>query len=432
MSTLQEEITRLRTLQESYSELAAKAYPTTEVVTVNLYLPDGASVDWTRHAITVFDNADNKQYVYEINADGTCTFEIPSGHTYAIGYPQLASYAKPKKQSFAATLYKRHIVYEYAQETSYETLRVRVIDGMSQSSIDVLNGQTVVVIDSDGVTYTGVVNGSACDIQIPFGKNCTLVQQPLEGYRAESGNQEFETGLSLRVLTLKYTLQQYGLFGMDEDGNLYTIEEIEAMEDKTIIKYGAYNDSDLAMSSRVDSGVGNGFCWIIGGESLGSKQWAMQNVEFDVTRLPFYSNLNDMKYAGLYMTKTIQDIGLELFPDNEDPTPAATACLNKTIMVGGETKRGFLPAYDQILRIATTNRTLFQALYSALGRVAPTLWSGGWWTSCQNNATTAVLLGHGGFRNNGKTDSNTVLCCFDLQIVLLIVAAFLPLQVGYE
>lgn len=420
MSTLQNEIARLRTLQESYSELAARVYPTTETVTVNLRTGDGGDVDWTLHAITVLDISDNKQSIYDLNADGTCTFEVPSGHQYSVGFPQLAAYAKPQKQSYASTLYKRHIVYEYNVDTSVEVVRIRTIDGMSQSVVSLLDTTSISIIADTGETYTGTFVGSACDIEIPYGKNCTLYQPFIDGYRGGSGVQTFTTGLSLRSLVLEYTFATYGIFGVDEDGKLYTVDECEALDDKTIIKYGFYNDAALAQSTRVDSGTGNGFYWKIGAESLGSMRWAVQDVLFDTTRLPFMGNasggnLAEWKYAGMYLSKTIQEIGLELFPDSDNPTPVATACLNKTETFGGKEHQGFLPSYDQILAIATTNRTLFQALYTALGRTAPTLWVDGWWTSCQLGAAYAAGLYNGGFRNGYlKTSRLNVLCCFDL------------------
>ena len=114
------------------------------------------------------------------------------------------------------------------------------------------------------------------------------------------------------------------------------------------------------------------------------------------------------------MTDKIIEIGLELFPNEANPTPAATACANKSITIGGQTHRGILLAYDQILKIATTNRTTFQDFYAALGRSVPTIWSGNWWTSCQHDASTAVKLNNGGFTLTTKTSSLNVFVAYDL------------------
>ena len=114
------------------------------------------------------------------------------------------------------------------------------------------------------------------------------------------------------------------------------------------------------------------------------------------------------------MTDKIIEIGVELFPDSDNPTSAATACANRSITIGGKEHRGFMPAYDQIHKIATDNRTLFQSFYTALGRTAPAIWSGNWWTSCQRNATYAVYLGNGGFNDYTKTYSLSVFVCYDL------------------
>ena len=115
------------------------------------------------------------------------------------------------------------------------------------------------------------------------------------------------------------------------------------------------------------------------------------------------------------MTDKIISIGASLFPSSENPTPAATACANRSITIGDTQHRGFLPAYDQIVKIATDNRTTLQAFYAALGRSTPAIWSGNWWTSCQFNATTAVSLYNGGFNYSYyKTGSYYVFVCYDL------------------
>ena len=114
------------------------------------------------------------------------------------------------------------------------------------------------------------------------------------------------------------------------------------------------------------------------------------------------------------MTDKIISIGASLFPSSENPTPAATACANKSITIGDTQHRGFLPAYDQIVKIATDNRTTLQAFYAALGRTTPVIWSGHWWTSCQGNASNAVNMYNGGFYDNSKTNSCNVFVCYDL------------------
>jgi hypothetical protein len=254
-------------------------------------------------------------------------------------------------------------------------------------------------------------------IEIQYGNTYTFSPPSVAGYRTESEATTITAGIAIRNLTIRYTETQYGMFGVDADGNMYTISEMEALADKTIIKYGFYNDADLNNSTRVNNvggSTGNGFYWEVGKESLGSMSWAAGNDNFDTVRLPYYSNLSSWKYAGRYMTDTIIAIGLELYPSSANPTPAATACANKTITIGNRTHRGILLAYDQIHKIATDNRTQFQNFYTALGRTAPTIWSGIWWTSCQDSSPYAVGLYSGGYLHSTKSSKNSVFVGFDL------------------
>lgn len=387
-----------------------------EEVKVKVSIPNSEEFDWSGYAVILNDKSANTQEVKNLNADGTCTFNVPIGHTYEIGFPQLTAYAAPMKQTYAAIQRERYVVHEYAEPDGIEVLKITVMSQLSGGTSTILDGSVLSVTDTNGEVYSGVVNGYECHISIPYGKTYTLVQPFIEGYRSESGSATYTALAPIRNVTLRYSEDGYGIFGVDEDGKLYTIDEIEAMHDKTTIKYGFYNDLELASASRIDSGFGNGFYWELGKESLGYMQWATQNVAFDTSRLPYFGNkaAASKATAGAYYTKVIEEVGPSVIADSANPTPAASACLSKTAYFGGKEHQGFLPAYGQIKKIATTNRTLFQAFYSALGRTAPAIWSGNWWTSCQVNATDAVVLPNGGFRNGGKSSSHQVFCCFDL------------------
>ena len=110
------------------------------------------------------------------------------------------------------------------------------------------------------------------------------------------------------------------------------------------------------------------------------------------------------------MTDMIIEIGEEMYL----LTPAASQCAAKTLTIGGVDREGFLPSYDQIRKIASTNYAAFQGFYSLLGKTAPAIASGNWWTSCQYNASSAVRLNGGNFYGDDKTNSGNVFVCYDL------------------
>ena len=416
VSRLQQAINAARTLNENFNVISDYILRDEQNVLVHLYAASG-SPDWSAYKVNVFDRASGLANSYDVNAQGECTFAVQMGHIYDVSLPQIGGYVTPETLTFSAASLQETITYTYATETNMELLRILVVNGMTGAANTCLNGVTLNVYCTDGSSFSGVTNGSTCLIEIPYGKTYTFTPINVAGYRTESGAVTYTAGQAVRVVNAKYTEVIYGMLGVDEDGNTYSVEEMAALADKTIIKYGYYNDADLANSTRVNGvggSTGNGFYWKIGEEGLGSMAWAAGNVSFDTIRLPYYSNLGQWKYAGRYMTDKIIEIGLELFPNEANPTPAATACANKSITIGGQTHRGILLAYDQILKIATTNRTTFQDFYAALGRSVPTIWSGRWWTSCQDDASFAVILYSGGFTNNNKTINNNVFVAYDL------------------
>lgn len=403
-------------LLDAIQDIVGTGLLANEEVKVKVSIPNSEEFDWSGYAVILNDKSANTQEAKNLSADGTCTFNVPIGHTYEIGFPKLTAYTTPMKQTYAAIQRERYVVHEYTEPDGIEVLKITIMSQLSGGTSTILDGSVLSVTDTGGEVYSGVVNGYECFISIPYGKVYTLIQPFIEGYRSESGSATYTALAPNRNVTLRYSEDGYGVFGVDDDGRLYTIDEIEAMHDKTIIKYGFYNDLELASASRIDSGFGNGFYWELGKEDLGSMQWAAKNVAFDTSRLPFFSNdaAAVKATAGAYYTKVIEEVGPSVVADSANPTPAASACLSKTAYFGGKEHQGFLPAYGQIKKIATTNRTLFQAFYSALGRTTPTIWSGIWWTSCQFNATNALPLYTGGFSSLSKSTSFQVFCCFDL------------------
>lgn len=414
-NNLEAAINDTRTLNENFTVISNYIMRNSENVLIHLYTEDtGTTVDWTEYNIVIHDLGSGDYTQESINAEGECTFSVPLGHIYEVAYPTIGGLITPTTQTYSAASVSKVITTTYGTQTNMEILRILVVNGMTGAVNNCLDGETITVYCTDSSTYSGVTSGASCEIQIPYGKTYTLTPGPVEGYRADSGAVTYTACQVLRSTYLKYTEVQYGMFGVDDAGNMYTIAQMTDLADKTIIKYGYYNDEQLNNSIRVNAvgGVrGNGFYWKIGEESLGKKAWAAGNVRFDVTRLPMYSNLGDWKYAGRYATDTIISIGLDLFPDSPDPTPAAAACANKSITIGNTPHRGILLTYDQIHKLGTDNRTNWNNFYAALGRTSPINWaSSRWWTSCQSGDTYAVSLRNGNFDDGGKTNS------FDVQV----------------
>ena len=389
-----------------------------ENVRVELSAP--TAVDWTQLQVQVQNVSKSTSASYDLDAQGKCSFKIPMGDIYVVVLPVIQGYLQPTDIRNAATMVSRVIEYAYMTDSRKELLAISSsVQSITGDTPAMLAGLQIIVTDTLGDEYVGyfTAQGTCNTIEIPYGRTYTIVFPSVGGYAHDHMGETHTAGLPSREINVRYTEIGIGVFGMDAQGNKYTTEQIAELADKSIIVAGAFNDADLEASPRGDGSYGNGFCWKIGDETMSQQQWAYANEEFDQTRLPFYSNLGDMKYAGRHMTNMIIQIGLEKWPtvpSGSYQTQAATNCNAKQFTIGGVDRYGFLPAYDQLYKLATLNRSAFQAFYTALGLTAPQIWSSNWWTSCQNSAQYAVFLSNGGFYYNNKNDKYSVFVCYDL------------------
>lgn len=222
-----------------------------------------------------------------------------------------------------------------------------------------------------------------------------------------------------------------GFYGITEDGKAYDADEIEAMldaaqseDEKTEIrnsfKYIGVNTSNLSAANC-------GYMYALTGDisfsKSQSKQWALSNVEFDSTQLPYKVSDDAASFDldGKTNTDKIISIG-----DNMDvETPAADWCRQEShkITINGIEKYGFLPAYGQLRMLSNTyypeNVTALLRLHALIfNNPSATLpfSSGIWWSSAQYSADYAVTLNAGTFYHylTGKTSNYVTLVCWAL------------------
>ena len=381
-----------------------------EKVMVKLSAP--LAIEWENYHVKVQDRSDSfSSGIYPLNALGECSFNVQIGHIYEVSLPVLEQYPQPVPLTYTASMASRKIEYAYNEaELLYEQVNIRTRVVSVQDGVEMLDGLLAVARCTDGTAYVGEFSNGHAEITIPYGKEYTIAYPTVGGYYHDHANDTFVSGVASREIYVHYYWRSFGVNGLDADGNLYTLDEIKALEDKSIIVAASYNDAELEVADRGDGTTGCGFMWKIG-ETTASAQWAVSNVEFDTARLPFVTSdaIGLQHCAGARYTQYIIEIGEEI----SVATPAATNCRNSTITIGGVTRNGYLPAYGQLRRLAL-NYSAVQALYSALGKTAPAITSGFWWTSCQVSAQYAVILYNGGFGNDYKTDGNSVLRVYDL------------------
>lgn len=295
--------------------------------------------------------------------------------------------------------------YGLSLTNSYETI---IVSLKAPSEVDWTQYTVAVYNTTTSEAETIYLNGSGIvSFQIPYGDSYTITLPTVSSWIMPA-TISYTAGQQLR--TIYYTYMMQGVFGIDANGIKYTLSEISNLDDPSIILYGGYNDVNLENSSRQDGTTGNGFMWVLENGTT-SGQWASANTQFDTDLLPFVTNdttgLNN--YCGYYNTAYIISEASRL----NLTTSAASNASSRSITVGGVLKTGYIPAYGQLRRLAI-NITSFNALYAAVGKTAPTITSGNWWTSCQYSSSNAVLLYNGGFSLNLKPFSYSVLVGFDL------------------
>lgn len=291
MSALQNEIDKLKTLKESYSDLAdsvANQKETNENILtlltqfgesvlqekVTVILNCQESIVWHDYAVSVTFE-DGRVQAVPLSENGTCSFSIKIGQNYSVQLPVIGTFIAPELKTYTAISSAREIYWSYVA---------------------------------------------------------------------------------------------MGVFGMDELGRRYSIAQIEAFTDKSIIKYGGFTNEKLENAQKDDGTFGCGFMWKIGDEfSSSTLKWASLNVEFSQELLPFVTKTTALEYSdGEVYTQYIINEGIRLGV----PTPAASYCVGKSIPIKGDYVNGFLISYHQCMLLGK-NTALLNSLYTALGLTCP-------------------------------------------------------------
>ena len=388
-----------------------------EVVSVKLTAP--TSEDWASKVIVVQNITQATSEEYALSGLGECKFTIPMGNVYSIVYPVLSSYKQPINATFTATLASRSVEYTYStEEVMYEQINIsaQVING----DIAELNGKVVSALSDNGNAYAAEFANGKVTLRIPYGEKYKITLPELDGLVHDCTNIQMTAGIPSRFILIHYSEGLLGFFGIDDDGNQYSIEKIEQMvadgEDTSIIHYIGYNDAALAIADRGDGTVGCGVCFAIPFTKK-TLAWASKNVEFDITRLPFGgftgnpSDDNRSSYNTTQIIITGEEMGVL--------TPAASEFRKNRIIYGGVERQGNLVAPGVIQKMSLNKESL-KYLGTLLNVAIPDFSSGLWSTSCQGTASDKVVLaGTELYKNHSaggskSAASSNCLCVYDL------------------
>lgn len=404
---------------------------------VALKLTADSLINWHEYEVTIQNLSDGTEQIKQLSTNGECNFEIPLGNRYSIILPYIEGYAQPNALAYTASISSRNIEYSYNNLNEYLTIRIVVRSELEEHTAAMFNGLDVTCKGSNGINYTETIQNGQATILIPYGITYTISMPQFDGLAHNHANETFKSGISARNLVYSYIdYHNLHITGLDADGNVYTIADLQKMGVEAAsakIIAGAYNDQTLALAPRKDGGIGCGFAFLVDNPTFSAK-WADANVDFSdnnavvadavetgaLTEGCGYYNTNDKAFAvknGAGESALVMQVGRVLADagllNQSNPTPAFQTAFDKKLPIAGVERSGFVPAYGQIYALNSSKNEL-DLFFAALGKTAPTIHSGVWWTSCQFNASNAVNLNNGGFNGLNKTGSINVLCCFDL------------------
>ena len=405
---------------------------------VALKLTSDSLINWYKYEVTIQNLSDGTEQIKQLSTNGECNFEIPLGNRYSIILPYIEGYTQPNALAYTATLSSRNIEYSYNNLHEYLTIRIVVRSELEGHTAAMFNGLEVTCKGSNGRDYSGTIQNGQVTILIPYGITYTIVMPQFDGLAHNHTNETFLAGVTARNLVYSYVdYHNLHVYGLDADGNVYTIADLQERGvdwcDANIIA-GAYNDQTLALAPRKDGGVGCGFAFLTTSPVVNAL-WAQANVDFGVNNTVVadavtagvltegcgYYNTHDKAFAVkdgsgesalvIQVGRVLADAGLLT---QSNPTPAFQTALDKKLTIAGVERSGFVPTYGQIYALNSSKNEL-DLFFAALGKTAPAINSGNWWSSCQDSATYAVYLLNGGFGTSlTKTLSTSVLVGFDL------------------
>lgn len=405
---------------------------------VALKLTADTDVSWEMYNISVQDLTAGGEQIIALSADGECTFEMPLGNKYAITLPFIDGYVQPNALTYVASISSRNIEFNYNNENEYLTIRIAVRSDLEGNDASMFNGLEVTCVGSRGVNYTGTIENGQVTILIPYGTGYSITMPQFDGLAHNHVGEYYTAGIPARNLVFSYVdYNNLHVYGLDAEGNAYTIADLQKMGTEAaaaLIVAGAYNDATLAQATRKDGGTGCGFCWNIASPTF-SASWANANVDFGVNNsvvaeaiesgaltegCRYYTNHNSAFAVkdGAGESALVMQVGAVLADagllNQANPTPAFIMAHNLVCPVTNAERRGFVLSFGQMYALYQSKMEM-NSLYAALGKTAPTIHIGYWWTSCQLSATNAVTLTTGMFRNDTKTSSSfSVLVAFDL------------------
>ncbi len=222
----------------------------------------------------------------------------------------------------------------------------------------------------------------------------------------------------------------FGLFGIDEDGNHYFYDDLRLK-----INSGIITKDDivaLGFNCKELQAAGCGFAFRY---SSMSYAWADESVAFNPNKLPYITSKSvalTTQMSGKRNTELIIEIynakecGTYTYNDTTGMYDASTdlkkvfpraamMCAAQSLTIGGVKRTGFLPSFAQLYHLLTyCTYNEINKFLNLLGRGTMNFSGAAWWLSCQYSSEKSAMWWARNYGTYPKTIKCYVVPCFDL------------------
>lgn len=318
-------------------------------------------------SLTVTVNFDSEDHQLQFNGKETKSINVPTGSEFTITFSEVTGYKTPDAISGTANSASKNETGTYQSE--FLTVNV---SGAS--------GYTITVSGQGSQTTSPKV------YKIPFGTSYNISASNIKGYNTPA-TQSFTANQVSRSVTMTYTKITNGVYICDSDGKLTAVGSWNTSNNSKAVGVAVVSDKCSFIIDKTNSND--------------SIQWGGYG-----TDVPGLSNITNNTEAELdYDGNSNTDKIISALGSSEDI--AAGWCRSKSINIGGENRKGYLPALGE-WQTAYNNKSQVDSALSKIGGTA--MLTGYHWVSTEysSNGAWGVYWDSGSIGGYGKTNA---ICC---------------------
>lgn len=391
------------------NEKSVDVVNTDEEVTVTI----ASSVESIKVAgikINVFLNNGKTPQTYTTNTEGKATFTIDRGNYYQVIFPEYGNAQPIAPQGYTAVLGSRSINVEYLpyDEDDMEKIVITATKYVENVGTAWEGIPVIVTVDKKATTYQTDAKGQVT-VFVPYKKEYTVNIDDQDGYNVSfnKNSRTYTANIPQRLVDYRFYQFKAGIFVVDANKNEYYIEDWVAAgkssDDAVAIKVA---DASLSINHGT-------FCIrtsdIKNVSQLVSKQWCIQNLQFDSIAL----NGNNVKDANYYNGESSSFLIRQEAQERSLSVPAFDYAYEQIFSIGGEELHGFIMSIGQEYVHVANIGIIRQVLETLYGEEVATnyynfVMKKYRWTSSQYSATNALIYSSSA-HNDTKSYSNVLL-----------------------